>query len=483
MVRRSSVFSFFVFFLFTLNPLVMLMRRSLPLFFALCLLGLMTLTFAKHAEAASFSFTPSTGVFKQGCSAKMDIAIDTQGISTNAADAVVLFNPAEVEIEDQNAAQAGVQVKAGNVYELYVGNVVDNAQGKIMLTGFSIIGTFSGSGNYGSIFFKSKPGVTNTTFQFQFSPGQSTDSNVADTNGNDVLTSVNTASYTFESGSCVPDTQAPSVSAVSPAHGSSNVPLDTDVSFHLQDNQSGVDLNTLSIQLYDVIYDQHHVDVTIAGIPVDYTVTIDPSDDFPTGTEIVLVVSASDLVGNVMPAKVFSFNKPPVPPEAAVCGNGVVEGGETCEPPGAFGCSATCQADVLQCLSVDPALLETLATQAVQDGTLSAEQIAAIQSLEALEETVQQALEADTLVKATSSSKVVEYITRSTRTVVEGLGCTENCVKILFGEQQERWYVPTGMVVLLFLLAGALIYQVVARLRRGSSLSAEVSEKRQSKRR
>lgn len=461
----------------------MLMRRSFLSLFALCLLSLMVLASSRQAEAASLTFTPSAGVFQQGCSAKVDIAIDTQGISTNAADAVVLFNPAEVEIEDQNAGQAGTQVKAGNVYELYVGNVVDSAQGKIMLTGFSIIGTFSGSGNYGSIFFKSKPGVTSTTFQFQFSPGESTDSNVADTNGNDVLTSVNTASYTFESGDCVPDTQSPSVSSVSPANGSSNVPLDTDVSFHLQDNQSGVDLNTLSIQLYDVIYDQSHVDVTIAGIPVDYTVTIDPADDFPSGTEIVLVVSASDLVGNVMPAKVFSFNKPPVPAAMAVCGNGVVEGGEACEPPGAFGCSATCQADLLQCLAVDPVLLETLATQALQSGTLSAEQIGAIQSLQGLEAAIQQAAEeSDTLVKSTSSSKVVEYITRSTRTVVKSLGCTENCVKILFGEQQERWYVPTGLVLLLILLAGALIYQVVARLRRGSQASSDTSDKKQSKR-
>jgi|CXWL01.1.fsa_nt_gi pimeloyl-ACP methyl ester carboxylesterase len=313
-----------------------------------------------RAEAASLSFTPSAASMKQECIEKIDIVVDTQGTASNAADAIILFNSSEVEIIDQNTAQAGIQVKIGSAYELYAGNVVNESQGKIYLTAFSVMGNFNDSGLYGSIFFKTKPGVSSTSFSLDFTPGQSIDSNVADSNGNDVLTSVNTGNYTFISSPCIVDTQAPSVTNVVPGNGATGVALNSNVTFHLNDNLSGVDLSSLQVQLHNVNYTQTSGQLAISGLPLDYTVIINPDADFPIATEIVMVIQAKDLVGNLMSPKIFSFNLPVPPPPVALspeseCGNDIVEIGEDCEPPNSLICDSSCRAVVSAC-TVDTTL-------------------------------------------------------------------------------------------------------------------------------
>jgi hypothetical protein len=430
-------------------------------------------SFSEDARAASLNFTPSSTAFKQACSSKVDLVVDTQGVSTNAVDAVVFFNTNEVTIEDQNASVPGTQIRPGSVYEIYAGNLVNESEGKILLTAFSVMGNFNGSGLLGSIYFRSKPGITSTSFQFQFTPGASTDSNVADLNGNDVLSSVNTASYTFQSAPCVADTQAPSVSQLSPANNATNVPLNTNISLHLLDNQSGVNLSTVEIQIHDVVYLHTSPEVLLTGLPLDYTFTINPTSDFPDETEIVLVVKATDIDGNVMSPKVFSFNKPvpppppPPPPPVPVCGNNIVEDGEACEPPGAFGCSITCQTEILQCLSVSSGVFQQAALQSQESGTLDAEQLGAITDLETLTRVVRERVARNQAVVdgvTLPPSQTVRVVTETTKTVFETLGCTENCVKVLFGERSQRWFVPVLLLLIFIVLVALLAYLLAKRI-------------------
>jgi len=453
--------------------------------FLMSLVVLAGFSLVEKTQAASLNFTPSSTTFKQGCSAKIDLVVDTQGVSTNAVDAVVLFNSSEVEIEDQVSGTPGTQIRPGNVYEIYAGNLVNESEGKILLTAFSVMGNFNGSGLLASIYFHSKPGVTNTTFQFQFTPGASTDSNVADLNGADVLSSVNSAAYTFQTGPCVPDTQAPAVSQVVPANNATNVPLSTNISLHITDNQSGVDLNTVEIQVHNVVYTPTSPELTLTGLPLDYAFSINPANDFPAETEIIMVVRATDIDGNVMSPKIYSFNRPvpppppPPPPPVPVCGNNIVESGEACEPPNSFACSATCQVDVLQCLTVDPQVMEQLALEGISSGTFDPGTVGSITDLETLQEVLRARAAEDDLLPMIGGAfnDAVEVVNQSARTIIQKVGCTEDCLKFIYGENSERWYIPTGVLILLIIMALTLLYLAYKKIRQKHETSQEEGRK------
>jgi len=340
---------------------------------------------AQEALAATMNFDPSAGSLTQQCKSKLDVVINTAGVATNAADAVIYFNNSEVDILDQDLGMAGVQILPGSIYDAYAGNVVDVGAGKIVITGFSAMDTFNGTGVLASIFFQSKPGVVATSFTFEFTLGVTTDSNVADTGSNDVLTSVNSATLTFLPQVCLLDTAGPYVTNMNPGDGETDVLLDTNITFHVLDDGSGVDLGTVQAQVYDTIYFFNSLGVVWAGSSDDYSFMINPASDLPEDTEIVVIVAASDLEGNVMTPEIFTFNSPTPTPECSdgddndtdgeidfpddpgctgptddseddvvtpdpACGNGVVEAGEECELPGTVGCTDECLVNVEDCV-------------------------------------------------------------------------------------------------------------------------------------
>lgn len=263
-----------------------------------------------HAQAATFSLSPSTLSAAQECQVSVNVLIDTQGADTNAADLFIDFNPSELEFVDQDAGTPGVQVSPGNVYALYVGNTVNSGAGRVQVTAFNVLGSFQGSGVFATLVFRSRPGVTSANLTIDFVSGASTDSNIADLSSADVLSSVTNGSYTFSAGFCNPDVQAPNVSNILPANSADDVPLSSNVSFTITDNQSGVDLSSLEVQVGTVSYNQSSPQMSISGDPLNYTVVIDPSADFPFNEEIVIVIQAEDLDGNVMPSVVSRFNDP-----------------------------------------------------------------------------------------------------------------------------------------------------------------------------
>ncbi|MDP2691873.1 MAG: alpha/beta hydrolase [bacterium] len=328
------------------------------------------------AQAAIFSLSPAAQTFRQECDSVVNMLIDTQGQMSNAADAVVLFNPNEIEIQE---------VQEGSLYEMYPGNQIDTSAGRILMTGFSVLHPYNSTGAastvFGSIIFRSKPGVTSTTLRFDFTPGASRDSNVASLESDDLLTGVTNGSYTFELGSCVDDTVPAYAYIVIPNPGTRNVPLDSNVVIHLRDNMAGVDLSTVVITINGVEYHIGDPGVTVMGDAFYYIIMIDPPEDFLDGVPVHVSVDASDLVGNVMNTYEYSFNEqglqgeqtpppsaeppPSLPPTTPSCGNGIVESGEQCEPPGSLVCDTSCQ------VLVDVCIPPTETEQALQQDVVS----------------------------------------------------------------------------------------------------------------
>jgi len=466
--------------MFTIDKL--LIKKSLLLCSLVLGLGFWQ---SQPVQAASFSFTPSSATVKQGCVEQVDIFLDTQGVASNAADAVVLFDPSQVEIVDQNDALSGTQIKNGELYAVYPGNIVDNSQGRIMLTAFSIFGSYTGSGRFGTIFFKAKDGVTNVTFNFEYTPGASADSNIVDLTSSDVLSSVNIANFNVSSEPCVPDLQAPFVSNISPVGGSENVPLNTNISFLLGDSQSGVDLNTVQVQVYDRIYDLNSLELTLSGTSAQYSVLIDPQEDFPAETEITMVISAADLVGNVMVPRVLSYNRPvppPPPPPEPVCGNGVVEEGEDCEPPGVGTCNSICLIDLNLCVAPVEDSVQVLEDelaeeegeeegeddesffQSVIESIFGGEELEGETSSSGIPGEGEGIVSRESLVGGLTYKEIVRLVTQKTAPILKEIGCTENCVNIILGNHPNYPYVPDLallVLVLVILLIAALVWKAV----------------------
>lgn len=291
------------------------------------------------AHAARFELSPSSAVFRQGCNSAISIMMSTQSADSDAANIIVHYNPSEVEIVDMNDGIGGIQIQQGSTYDAYADNIAIPSEGIIRLTGFSIGHAYnsgSGFGTFGTIVLKSLPGVTATTLTIDYVPGSTTDSNIAEyITSNDLLTGVTNGSYTFEVGPCFADTRAPWVTDPRPTPSSIDAPLDSNVTFHIQDNQSGVDISSLVINVRGVDYTYDGVNrFSYSGDAMDYFITVDPIEDFIDGVIVRVEVTAEDFDNNVMSPYRWFFNQPPeLPPVPPTCEELGCPTPEECIPP------------------------------------------------------------------------------------------------------------------------------------------------------
>ena len=100
------------------------------------------------------------------------------------------------------------------------------------------------------------------------------------------------------------DYAPPSVSNQNPSNGAVNIAVDSDLTFALSDNVSGVDWTTFSIQLsgdkgYSVAYTDADTQVSEVSTVAGYDVTVNPDDDFGTGEIITVTVQVDDLANPV----------------------------------------------------------------------------------------------------------------------------------------------------------------------------------------
>lgn len=273
--------------------------------------------FVAHAVlAARFDLSPATTQFIEGCDSAVNIEINAEGRESDAANILVHYNPAQIDIVDADASLPGTQIRNGSAYEAYADNTVLPAEGLIRLTGFSFARRLTGQATFGTIILRGKPGVTATALAIEYVAGSTTDSNIAEyLTSDDILTGVTNGSYTFKTGTCVADTTPPWVTDPNPAPNATGVPLNVNITFHIKDNQSGVDLTKVSVKINGTEYTLAGPNTfTYTGGSLDYAVTVDPIEDFPSGVPVLVEINGADLAGNPMAPYRYTFNQPPIPP-------------------------------------------------------------------------------------------------------------------------------------------------------------------------
>ena len=178
-------------------------------------LFLLTLSFslyisASGVEAATLSVSPQNGQYNIGEIFNINIILDTQGANTYGVGIRYLnYDPSLLEVQDVNPSP-GIQILPGSLYSRTQVNSVNSTQGKIEFVQLTSDGeVYNGQGVLATVTFKViSPGEASV--YFDFSPSSTVDSNVADGEGNDILTNVINGQYHLVSSDVTP----PSISNV-----------------------------------------------------------------------------------------------------------------------------------------------------------------------------------------------------------------------------------------------------------------------------
>lgn len=141
----------------------------------------------------SLLFSPSQATGIAGSTFTVSIIVDTADQPINGAGAKITFDPAYLQ---------GVSIQPGTIFANYATTSIDNATGKIVISAISnsLSDSFTGLDSLATITFRVvKTGLTNANFVF--TPGSTTDSNLAVTTGNgDILERVNTLQVVPQTG-------------------------------------------------------------------------------------------------------------------------------------------------------------------------------------------------------------------------------------------------------------------------------------------
>lgn len=199
------------------------------------------------ATVPTLGVSPASSPVNNGSTFAVNITMDTVTSSVDGVDVLSLhFNPAVLQVVDDNTSIAGVQITPGTLLPVTVSNNSYNVATPFDNNGTTITipagtirfsqatqggGTaFKGSGTLAIVHFKA---IANGTsgLTFDFTPGSGTDSNMA-FQGNDILAAVTSGTVTVTT----PDTTAPTVSITAPANGATVSGSSVTVSATASDN-------------------------------------------------------------------------------------------------------------------------------------------------------------------------------------------------------------------------------------------------------
>lgn len=171
------------------------------------------------AEAASLSLSPTTGVYTVGQNFTARVAINTQGQPVNASEAVLKFDPAQLQVVNIN--------QSGSIFNLWtIDPTFSNTAGTVTFGGGSPKGYTGSAGTILSITFRPKAAGT---AKVTFTSGSAL---AADGKGTNVLTNMSGSTYTVAAVTAEPQPEE-IVQYVAPA----NTPAAPSISSKTHPNQ------------------------------------------------------------------------------------------------------------------------------------------------------------------------------------------------------------------------------------------------------
>lgn len=200
--------------------------------------------------ATSFSFNVSEGQgglsneFYHGRCVRVDVMLDTDGENTGGADLEINYDNSRIAIVNNNCSTAATTIYHDSQYDAYTNNTVTAS--KITLGSYNNPGNIhNGSGRFASFYFTVLDGLGNYDLDFEFTLGDTTDTNLAEFGtGNEILDQAD--SYTL---SFADDNDTPHVNNLNPNSGAVGIQVISNIQFRLNDNSTGIDISTLDIDL------------------------------------------------------------------------------------------------------------------------------------------------------------------------------------------------------------------------------------------
>ncbi len=148
---------------------------------------------------ARLTFEPASAPLKVGEEATFKILLDTDGDSTTGVDLALKYNPSLIEVVDANPDVAGTQIGKGELFSLVPLNSVVLATGTINYSAVQQAADepiVAANQTVAVVTIRAKSAGT-ANLQFNFTPGASSDTNVAAIGGRDLLNRVDKATLTI----------------------------------------------------------------------------------------------------------------------------------------------------------------------------------------------------------------------------------------------------------------------------------------------
>jgi cysteine-rich repeat protein len=304
------------------------------------------------ALAATLSLSPNTS-FVQGCPSNVQILVDSQGANLLAGDTSLNYLPGNITVNT---------LTPGSIFPLSILSQINTSDIKMSASRFPGSGTFTGSGTFGTLSIT--PALGTSSFSLDFNPDLVTENVLADDQTNNVLTSATGRTYTVQNryntevngvGFCSPDTQGPTFQLLTPVENSYNNAKNTDFIFTVQDDRTGVNLDTLTVTINGILYSMNSPQLLVERDGTNQRIIIDPLQDFTEGSSVPFSIIACDL--NTPRANCSSKNGSfgviyTTTQPGGICGNGILEplNGEVCDDgnkKSGDGCSAFCITEVI----------------------------------------------------------------------------------------------------------------------------------------
>ncbi len=183
---------------------------------------------------------------------RTDIKVQTDSLNANSVDVIIPYNPSYLQpYTGSGCTTPATSIQTDGLFGSYPGNSI--ASNEINVTAYDPTGTTplnTGAAPtdrlLGHVYWKVIAASGSHVMRFQFTPGSTTDTNMAQQNGDgtDVLDSVENLTLTLAA-----DSTDPTFSSLSPANSATSVSVTTGISYTFNDAGAGVNTGSVTTSL------------------------------------------------------------------------------------------------------------------------------------------------------------------------------------------------------------------------------------------